>query len=286
MSNGFFRTHDGLKLYYERHGQGPALVCCNGIGVSTFFWRYIRDYFQDRCSVVLWDYRGHNRSESPTDLTALTMSDNVKDLLALLDHLDLPQAVLLGHSMGVQVILECSRQAPDRCRALVPMLGTYGTPMKTFFGNDLIERFFPVLFPLGSRVDSRPLLRPLMNTTLLYHGARLTSMINPQYCPREDMEPYFDHLRRMDPRIFLHMAKFMNSHTSFSHLSQITQPTLIVAAEKDYFTPLYLSRKMHKLIRGSELLVIRKGSHAALVEHPELINLRLDKFLREKVGLC
>jgi pimeloyl-ACP methyl ester carboxylesterase len=60
-------------------------------------------------------------------------------------------------------------------------------------------------------------------------------------------------------------------------------PTLVVAGERDLFTPRHLSLEMAQRIRGAELLEIPRGSHAALIEQPELVNLRLEKFLRERV---
>ena len=63
----------------------------------------------------------------------------------------------------------------------------------------------------------------------------------------------------------------------------MTRTTLIVAAERDDFTPLYLSRQIADVIGGAELLVLADGSHAALIEQPETINHRLDRFIRERV---
>jgi len=56
-------------------------------------------------------------------------------------------------------------------------------------------------------------------------------------------------------------------------------PTLIVAGTDDTFTPYWLSEEMHARIRGSELLTVPGGTHVAPIEHPELITLRLEKFL-------
>ena len=63
MRSGFVETEDGLKLFWQATGSGPPLVCCNGLGVSTFFWRYIVEQFRDRYEVIVWDYRGHGRSD-------------------------------------------------------------------------------------------------------------------------------------------------------------------------------------------------------------------------------
>ncbi|MBK7975953.1 MAG: alpha/beta hydrolase [Deltaproteobacteria bacterium] len=58
-------------------------------------------------------------------------------------------------------------------------------------------------------------------------------------------------------------------------------PTLIVAGEKDPFTPPAVAWEMHREIRGSEILVVPNGTHVAQVEHPDLVALRIEKFLSD-----
>ena len=79
---GFVRTEGGLRLYWRAIGEGPLLICCNGVGVSTFFWKYVVERFSDRYTVVVWDYRGHGRSESPhhPDATDLSIDACARDL--------------------------------------------------------------------------------------------------------------------------------------------------------------------------------------------------------------
>ena len=68
VRSGFARTDDGLELYWRAVGSGePALVCCNGVGVSTFFFKYVVEHFRERHRVVVWDYRGHGRSSLPPE---------------------------------------------------------------------------------------------------------------------------------------------------------------------------------------------------------------------------
>ena len=61
-------------------------------------------------------------------------------------------------------------------------------------------------------------------------------------------------------------------------------PTLIIAAEDDPFFPLSVMRKLHNAIAQSEFLVLSGGSHAAIIEQPETINYRLDRFFAERLG--
>ena len=72
VRTGFVPTDDGIQLYYRVLGeQGPVIACCNGVGVSTFFWKYVALHFRDRFRVLLWDYRGHGLSSMPRNVKRL-----------------------------------------------------------------------------------------------------------------------------------------------------------------------------------------------------------------------
>ncbi len=101
---------------------------------------------------------------------------------------------------------------------------------------------------------------------------------------KKEAEIYIDHILGIDPEFFTHLLKSIQSHSSEAILKKIKVPTLIVGAENDQFTPVWISKKMHRTIPKSELFIMKKSTHAALLEQPELINLRIDKFLREYVA--
>ncbi len=273
---------DGQRLAADEVGSGTAIVCANGIGVDTCFWKYIRTYFRDTHRVVTWDYRGHGRSPVPEDLATMTIGQMAEDMRAVLDGLGIERAVLVGHSMGRQVILEFYRRYPERTLALIPMLGTYGKPVHTFFDQPVLGRLFPWIYPLLRRAAGPigGITHVVTRGPLAFEVARRLGILNPCLCKREDMEPYFDHLAQLDMRVFMALLGDMAEHTTDDLLEKIAVPTLIIGGEKDLFTPVWLSHEMHERIPESELLIVPGGSHAALVEQPELINLRIEKFLR------
>lgn len=288
--NRYAEGWQGVPIHHTAYGHGePAIVCCNGVGVSTFFWKYVVRYFAPHRRIVTWDYRGHNSSGLPRRLTrrSMSMTANAHDLAAVLDACDVEKAVLLGHSMGCQVILEFWRLYPQRVAALVPICGPYGKPFNTFFNLPSVAlpifeivHYVATEYPRGLETALRPLLR----TRLPYDLARL-GIINAQLAAFDDMRPYFEHLSEMNLQVFFMMAHEMQHHTAGPWLNRIDVPTLIVAGEQDLFTPLALSEEMRQRIPEAEILILPKGSHAGLIEHPELLNLRLEKFLRERVDL-
>jgi pimeloyl-ACP methyl ester carboxylesterase len=285
---GMARGLDGVPVHYTSFGEGEsALVCCNGVGVGTFFWKYVVRHFSERHQVVTWDYRGHGRSGTPDPVTRekFTVASSVHDLKAVMDHAGVKKAVLLGHSMGTQVILEAWRRHPSRVQGLVMVCGAFGRPLDTFWNSRISAPVFDVVYQVVNRFTAAYTRgnKALMQSSLPMFIARAGRVVDPQMCRPEDLQPYFDHLAEMDPLIFFLMAGEMQRHTAIKWLDKVDVPTLIVAGENDYFTPYHLSVQMRDRIAGSELLTIPKGSHAALIEQPELLNLRLEKFLRDRI---
>jgi pimeloyl-ACP methyl ester carboxylesterase len=286
------QASDGTELYARRtrgpEAKGLPIVCCNGIGVSTFFWKYVERHFAPERPVILWDYRGHGESGTPPSLDDLTIERNADDLRCVLDSFGVEKGVLAGHSMGVQVILEFYRSWPERVAALVPTLGTYGKPIHTFLDSPVLA---PLAFLLAhrlvirsggrlARIQSSALKKPFI-ARFAIRLARLARLVHPAMMPQADLEAYVKHFGDFDPEVFFRMAEKMAKHTAIDVLDTIKCPTLVIAGERDIFTPLWLSEEMADRIPGARLLVIPQGSHAALVEQPQLLCLAVDKLIRE-----
>ena len=287
--DGYARGWQEVPIYYTVYGRGePTLVCCNGLGVSTFFWKYVLEYFAETHRVITWDYRGHYRSGSPRRLApeTLTVAANARDLAAVLDAAGVSRAVVLGHSMGVQVLLEFWKRYPKRVAGLIPICGPYGRPLDATLDSPRISHLIFDLLYGAIRWSPRLVelvLRPLFRSRMSFQFARL-GMVNFQLARFEDMHLYFEHLSRMDLQVFFSMAAEMQRHDAGPWLHTVNVPTLVVAGESDRLSPLPLGLEMRDKIPGAELLLLPKGSHAGLIEHPELLNLRIEKFLRERVA--
>lgn len=280
---GHVPSFDGTRIYYRAEGEGFPLVACNGVLCSSGYWVYFRRFFRNRSKVVVWDYRGHGGSELPTHLSRISIGAYCRDLKAVLDKLEVEKAVLLGHSMGVQVILEFYRKYPERVAALLPVCGTSAHAFRTFYGMRWPERFVPPLLRAGERHSDAVarILKPLLRTWLPDPLARLGGAVNWYLCPREIMEDYFRHMASLDFRLAARALLAMEEHAAEDVLETIRIPTLVIAGEDDRFTPLSVMEKMWRNIPGAEFLVIPRGTHTALVENPLLMNMRIELFLRD-----
>lgn len=282
-----FSTWDDTRLYYRVSrpdtADAPWLVLCDGIACDGFVWKRLIPAFAGRCGLLHWHYRGHGHSEPPADFANLTIPDLARDLCGILAEAEVPPAVLLGHSMGVQTILETWRACPKRIKALVPVCGSYQYPLDTFHESTVLKKALPWLRFGAKRAPG--LFRAFLRSTpaeASFAFAFLTREVNRDLTSREDMLPYFEHLRSLDFDLFTTMLHYAGLHSADDLLERIDVPTLIVVATRDAFTPAWLSNEMQRRIHGSETLVLKDGSHGAPIEYPDVLNLRLEKFLLEK----
>lgn len=106
----------GARLAYEVTGEGPAVVLVHGFGLDMRMWDAQVGHLAGSSRVVRYDCRGFGAS-GPFDPGAAYT--HAGDLIALLDHLRLGQAVLAGLSFGGRVVMQAALAAPDRVRGLV-----------------------------------------------------------------------------------------------------------------------------------------------------------------------
>ena len=278
----FIETRDGARIYFQIHGEGgPGWVLCDGLGCDGFVWKYLLPRLKSHGRVVRWHYRGHGRSTVGADPTRLGMEPSCADLDAVLERAGLERPVLLGHSMGVQVALEYQRLHPQKVSGLVLICGSYGNPLDTFHDGPWLKLAFPFIkaaverFPKASAWVGRLSFRSELATQLALYVELNRSLIQ-----REDLWPYFDHLARMDPVVFVQTLRSLSEHTAWSHLAQINVPTLVVGGEKDRFTPLSLSVRMAEAIPGAKHLWIEGATHLAPLEEPERVGTEVETFLR------
>ncbi|MBE7519555.1 MAG: alpha/beta fold hydrolase [Thermoflexaceae bacterium] len=110
---------DGVKIYYEDHGQGPAILLTHGFADTSIFWRGQVAAFSDRYRVITWDMRGHGQSDSPDDPALYSEDHTVGDMAAILDTCGVERAVLGGLSLGGFMSLAFNLRHPGRVRALM-----------------------------------------------------------------------------------------------------------------------------------------------------------------------
>lgn len=114
MDSGLLATR-GAEIYWQTHGEGPAVVLAHGVGGNHAIWYRQIDALARSNRVILFDHRGFGLSR---DLDGRGRDAFVDDLTALLDHLGETKAALVGQSMGAGTCIGFAHRSPDRVAAL------------------------------------------------------------------------------------------------------------------------------------------------------------------------
>ncbi len=261
------------------------MLFCDGVLCDGFIWKYLWGDLAAVGPVAHWHYRGHGRSGAPVDPERVEVEDFARDLDRVRQHLGDPPVVLVGHSFGVQVALEAYRLRPEGIAGLVLCCGAPGRVTETFHGTNVLAQLLPKI--LRWVTEYPELARALWSrvpTDLSVKLSYLTGEVDKANMRREDLVPYLKHMTTVDFALFVKVLRSAGEHSAEDLLAHIGVPSLVVGAERDTFTPPELARNMAEAIPGGELLLLRNGSHAAVIEQPDLMRTRVVRFLRDRVA--
>jgi pimeloyl-ACP methyl ester carboxylesterase len=209
-----FANNDGVQIYYEVEGQGPPIVLAHGATGNTTFWRgygYV-DQINSDFTVILFDARGHGRSDKLHDPEAYDYQLMVHDIIAILDSMGINKTHYWGYSMGGYTGLGMAKHDPGRLLSLiVGGIDPFQGPAKEDEPNELLA-----IFQRGvtGGVDE------------VVEGMRaLAGSITPQYEQR---------LRSLDLRAMVAYLEKAQRRPSFADvLSQMKMPCLLYAGDGD-----------------------------------------------------
>ncbi len=278
-----FVSFDGTEIAYQALGQGRPILLCNGLGGGWEAWSHQIQYFRDRYRLLSWDYRGLYDSSLPADPDALGIVDHARDGLHLLEEEGADRAAILGWSMGAQVGLEMFRVAPERVASLAILNGLPGRPWDYVFNLSLVGRMLPP-FLRGLRSMPRAIEAVVRQATRLPDPGDWAKRIGLTAGTLDEqvVAELVVKLRSLDMDTFIRLLERMGEHDGWDLLPLIDVPVLIIAGSRDVLTPRSAAERMARRTRGSEIMVLPGATHYAALEYPEMVNLRLEKFWRER----
>jgi len=286
VTESFAVAQDGTRLFVRTRRPDNATITTwailsDGIACDGFIWKYLWDELGAIMPVAHWNYRGHGRSAMPADPSLVDVAAHAADLMSVRTSLGDPPCVLFGHSMGCQVALEEMRLYARNVRALVLLCGSYGRVTKTFRGVPILEMVLPkVIEAVGKNPNLVRAFWERIPSDMALKVALKLGDLDPTHFHIEDLRPYVTHMRSLDLPMFLKMLTAAGEHSAEDLLPRLEVPVLVVAGERDTFTPLFLAEAMAKAMPKSELFVVRGGSHVAPLEQHELVGEKIRAFLR------
>src|SRR5947207_4588160 len=110
---------DGVKIHYEVHGRGPVILLTHGYSATSQMWQGQIEALRKHNTLVIWDMRGHGRSDYPDDSSEYSAEKTIGDMVALLDTVGAKTAIIGGLSLGGYMSLAFHAANPERVRALL-----------------------------------------------------------------------------------------------------------------------------------------------------------------------
>ena len=117
---------NGIDIHFAEQGSGPAVLLCHGFPETWWSWRrQMQPLAEAGYRAIALDMRGYGDSGAPDAIDQYTIFHLVGDLVGLLDVLELPQAVVVGHDWGAPVAWNAAMMRPDRFRAVAGLSVPY-----------------------------------------------------------------------------------------------------------------------------------------------------------------
>lgn len=253
----------GVRIAYSDQGSGPAVVFLHGFPLNRAMWRPQTEALGSAGRLITIDLRGHGESDAP--LWRYSVDQFADDVAAVLDHLGLTRATLVGLSMGGYVAFAFLRRHAARLTALF-LTDTRATA-DTEEGRHGRYQMAQAAHTKGARTVADVMLPKLLAPHTFHTKPDLVRQIRAMI---ESMPV---------SGIAGDLMAMADRPDSVSLLPSITFPTLIIVGEEDQATPVADARFMAERIPGARLEIIPQAGHLPNLEQPRLFNECLSGFL-------
>lgn len=254
---------EGVRLHYIERGSGPAIVMIHGFGGQTFSFRYQMEEFARGHRCVAIDLKGFGYSERPKG-GDYSLEEQARLVLSAMDELRIDKAVLIGHSMGGEVVARAATMAPDRVERLVLVATAPGYPLWLSPRLPFMRWFLPGFARLARLNARRNLFYDPKSVDLdailaeYEKPGRIRGSLNTVWEMWADLrkQPVLDD-------------------------SKLTMPVLVLWAEKErvLLFDKRLLRWLRQRLPHAQVVTIPRSGHMLLEEQPEAANRALRQFL-------
>jgi len=248
-----------LRIYYETHGEGPAVVFLHGAGGNHAAWWQQTAYFRAHYKVVTVDLRGFGLSDTVAD--GPDSLDFPGDVLTVLDDAGIRSATLVGQSIGAVAALRFAVSHPERVDAVIlaHSLGAINDPAIT-----------PLVKADRAEAEKLPVLDRLLT---------------PQYRQANPARTHlFQQLGTFNRTKMQDLRNVSASGPTVAEVLRIGKPIFLLTGENDAVLRPATIRAAQQLLPGSTLMVVPGAPHSMYWEAPELFNMSVHLFLQQIHG--
>lgn len=282
-TTGYYTAFDGTPIYYEVRGKGEPLVFVYGIACVINHWHHQIEFFSRTHKVIAFDIRGHHKSTPIKNTSNLTFEHLAFDLNGLLKHLSIEKAHFVGHSFGVPYLIKTYQQFPEIFKSLTFINGFSRNPLKKVMGLEFVEPFFYFMKEQHSKHPDlwKTLWKNFIDNPLAMQLAALSGGFNLKLTQFKDIEVYSRGVSRLDLPVFFTLFEELLKFDELSNISDISVPTLVIAGDRDFITPVSYQKELSDRIRGSQYELFPYGSHCTQLDFPDLFNYKFESFLKK-----
>lgn len=258
-----FAPSHGARIHYTAHGEPSServVVLIQGLGLASQFWFDIPQRLASDPTIARYviavDNRGTGASDKPFPFWKMsTMAD---DVIAVLDHAGVRNAVIVGISMGGMIAQHVALRHPDRVRGLVLMATTAGFLLGSMPRIGAIRRLFAL--PRKSESPEINLGRLLLPES---KWSRAGEIFREWPTATSEAPTLL--------RTFAAHVVAASTHLVARRLSAIRCPTVVVTGEHDVLVPLSNAKILAEGIPGAELEVVPDAGHAVFADDRDLV---------------
>ena len=253
--------HQGTALHWRIDGvdTNPPLVFINSLGTDLRLWQAVVDILAPSWRCLRFDTRGHGLSDAPVG--EYSLEQLTADLLALLDHLRIDQAILVGSSLGGMMAQQLAISQSQRVAALV--LANSASKM----GDKQLWQQRSASIVSGG-LDS-------------IADAILERWFAPDFLTSEDLRIWRNMLTRTPAAGYIGCCTALATADLSEQLAKISAPTLAIAGSEDRAAPPETVRATAAKISGASFIEIPQAGHLPSVETPTQFTLLLSNFLNQ-----
>jgi len=252
---------NGIDIWYDYSlGSGPTIAMNHGWRGASDQWPTSLYELRHIGRILVYDVRGQGRTSTPEDPDSYTMPQYAADLRALMDHLEVEQAHVVGVSQGGMIAAQFACDYPERSRSLVISDSTAGNGVDEGAGGEW-ERKMQHNLEIMEALAPKEGLASLAER-VIKHGrdtdAHYFEFPEP-LDTRETRDRYS--YTRMTVDGFIGSARAIRTRPdNTARIRELHMPSLVIQGEWDDFLP--CGERDHTLIEGSRYLLARKSGHS------------------------
>ncbi|MBH0202975.1 MAG: alpha/beta fold hydrolase [Nitrospira sp.] len=254
---------NGITLAYNDQGSGLPIVLLHAFPLNRTMWVEQEEALSSQFRVVTIDLRGHGESDAP--LWRYTLDQAADDVIGLLDHLSIRQAVFVGLSMGGYILFALYRKYADRVKGLV--LADTRAQADTTEGKEARFQMAQTAYENGPSAIADLMIPKLLSPATVQTKPELAQRVR-RMIEGNQISGIAGDLMAMAER-----------SDSVPLLKQITCPAQIIVGEQDLPTPPADAKLMADHIPGAYLAIIPRAAHLSNLEQPDLFNETICSFI-------